>query len=166
MAEIAFEDNPTSTIGELPAEGAIAPGFKLTRTDLTDLTLKDLTGKRVVLNIFPSLDTPICAMSVRRFNALATKLNNTIVLCVSMDLPFAQARFCGAEGLDRVEPVSDFRTGKFGRDYGVRIEEGPLRGLLARAVVIINEAGKVIYRELVPDIGQEPDYQAALQLLS
>lgn len=166
MAQLTFKGKPVSTVDEPPREGDIAPDFTLAKTDLSDITLKELAGKRVVLNIFPSLDTEVCAMSVRRFNALASKLDNAVVLCASMDLPFAQARFCGAEGLQDVVPVSDFRTGAFGLDYGVRITDGPLRGLLARAVVIIDEAGKVIYRELVPELTHEPDYDAALKALA
>ncbi|MEJ2689871.1 MAG: thiol peroxidase [Deltaproteobacteria bacterium] len=166
MAQLTFKGNPVSIVGELPREGDVAPDFMLTKTDLSEITLKDLAGKRVILNIFLSLDTEVCAMSVRRFNAMASNLSNAVVLCVSMDLPFAQARFCGAEGLQNVVPVSDFRTGDFGLNYGVRITEGPLRGLLARAVVIINEEGKVTYRELVPELTHEPDYDAALKALA
>jgi len=146
--------------------GAIAPDFNLCKTDLTMVSLKDFQGKRVVLNIFPSIDTPVCATSVRRFNVAASTLDNSVVLCVSMDLPFAQARFCGAEELDAVTTVSDFRTGSFGKDYGLRITSGALEGLLTRAVIIINEAGKVIYSEIVPEITQEPNYDAALRELS
>lgn len=166
MAQLTFKGSPVTTVGELPQAGDIAPDFTLTRTDLSEITLKDLAGKRVVLNIFLSLDTEVCAMSVRRFNAVASKLENAVVLCVSMDLPFAQARFCGAEGLQDVIPVSDFRTGAFGRDYGVRIADGLLRGLLARAVVVINEDGAVIYQELVSELTHEPDYDAALKALT
>jgi thiol peroxidase len=153
------------TVGSLPAVGAQAPGFELVKTDLSDLSLADLAGKSVVLNIFPSIDTGVCAASVRRFNELASSLSETVVLCVSLDLPFAQARFCGAEGLDSVIPVSDFRTGRFGTDYGVRIADGPLAGLLSRAVVVVGPSGKVIYTEQVPEITQEPDYDAALAAL-
>lgn len=166
MTQITFKGTPISTVDELPREGDIAPDFKLAKTDLSDLTLKDSAGKRVVLNIFLSLDTEVCANSVRRFNDLAADLPNTVALCVSMDLPFAQARFFKAEGIHDAVAVSDFRTGDFGLDYGVRIAEGPLRGLLARAVVIINEAGKVIYRELVPEMTHEPDYEAALKAMT
>jgi len=165
MAHITFKGKEIRTSGSLPEVGSIAPYFSLTRTDLTAITLKDLQGKRVVLNIFPSIDTSVCATSVRRFNAMATQLNNTVVLCVSMDLPFAHSRFCGAEELDDVLTVSDFRSGDFGRDYGVRIMDGPLEGLLARAVLIINEASKVIYTELISEVTQEPDYEGALKEL-
>jgi len=137
----------------------------LTKTDLSDLSLADLKGKRVVLNIFPSIDTDVCAASVRHFNADANSLDNTIVLCASQDLPFAHARFCGAEGLESVESVSELRNNTFGDNYGARIVDGPLAGLLARAVVILDESGKVIYTEQVPEIVQEPDYEAALNSL-
>ncbi len=165
MAQITFKGKIIHTSGALPQVGSIAPYFSLARTDLTQVTLRALQGKRVVLNIFPSIDTSVCATSVRRFNAMATQLDNTVVVCVSMDLPFAHSRFCGAEELDDVLPASDFRNGDFGRDYGVTITDGPLEGLLARAVMIINEASKVIYAELVPEITQEPDYNAALKEL-
>lgn len=165
MAQITFKGKEFRTSGDLPKVGSIAPYFMLTRTDLTTVTLKDFQGKRLVLNIFPSIDTSVCATSVRRFNSLATQLDNTVVLCVSMDLPFAQSRFCGAEELDDVLPVSDFRSGDFARDYGVRIMNGPLEGLLARAVLVVNEASKIIYAELVPEITQEPDYEGALKEL-
>jgi len=165
MAEITLKKNPIHTCGALPSVGAPAPDFLLTKTDLADIALQDFAGKRVVLNIFPSIDTPVCAMSVRRFNAEAARLKNTAVLCVSDDLPFAHSRFCAAEGLENVIAVSELRKRKFGEDYGVRIVDGPLAGLLARAVVIIDEKGKVIYTELVREIAQEPDYSAALKCL-
>ena len=166
MKRITFKGVEMNIAGTPPTAGVIAPQFSLCKTDLTMISLNDLRGKRVVLNIFPSIDTPICANSVRRFNVAASKLNNTIVLCVSMDLPFAHARFCGMEELDAVVPVSDFRTGNFGKEYGLRITDGPLEGLLTRSVIIINEAGKVIYTEIVPEITQEPEYDAALRELS
>lgn len=153
------------TTGTLPAPGQAAPEARFTRSDLSELTLADLKGSNVILNIFPSIDTPTCAKSVRRFNELATSLDNTHVLCVSADLPFAQARFCGAEGLDRVINVSTFRNPEFGQDYGVAMIDGPLKGLLSRAVVAIDSEGRVIYSEQVPDIGQEPDYDQALASL-
>ncbi len=166
MAKITFKGTPTTTQGDLPRAGSLAPDFTLTKTDLSDVTLSDFKGKRVVLNIFPSVDTPVCATSVRRFNQEASKLDNCVVLCVSRDLPFAHARFCGAEGLNAVVSVSDFRTGSFGGRYGVAIAEGPLKGLLSRAVVIVDEKGKVVYTQQVPEIAEEPDYAAALAALA
>ena len=165
MARITFKGNPVQTAGALPAVGSAAPDFKLTKSDLSDTSLKDYLGKRVVLNIFPSLDTPVCAASVRRFNAEATKLENTVVLCVSRDLPFAQGRFCAAEGLNNVITASEYKNSTLSAAYGVRIQDGPLSGLLSRAVVIIDENGKVKYTEQVPEIVQEPDYAAALAAL-
>ena len=165
MADITLQGNSIKTVGELPALHSQAPGFTLTKTDLSDGSLKDLAGQKVVLNIFPSIDTSVCAASVRRFNAEASGLDNTVVLCISADLPFAHARFCEGEGLDRVIPLSVFRSPDFGKDYGVTIADGPIAGLLSRAIVIIDENGKVIYTEQVPEIGQEPDYEAALQAL-
>ena len=165
MAQITFKGNPVQTIGELPEPGEPAPDFKLTKTDLTDISLKDFTGQRVVLNIFPSIDTSVCATSVRRFNAEVDKLKDAVVICASMDLPFAHARFCGAEGLEKVVSASEVRDREFGDRYGVRMTEGPLAGLLARAVVVIDPNGSVIYTQLVPEITQEPDYEAALSLL-
>lgn len=166
MAVINFKGNPIHTSGELPQVGATAPDFSLTKTDLSDVSLKDYAGKRVVLNIFPSIDTGVCAASVRAFNAKAESLANTVVLCISDDLPFAQARFCGAEGLKNVVPLSGFRHKEFEQRYGVTMQAGPLAGLMARAVVVIDEAGRVAYREQVPEITQEPDYQAALAVLA
>jgi thiol peroxidase len=166
MAQITFKGTPIITQGDLPKVGRPAPDFTLTKTDLSDVTLSDFKGKRVVLNIFPSVDTPVCATSVRRFNQEASKLENCVVLCVSRDLPFAHARFCGAEGLNEVVSVSDFRTGSFGERYGVTIAEGPLKGLLSRAVVIVDEKGTVAYTQQVPEIAEEPDYTAALAALA
>lgn len=166
MAKITFKGEPITTTGDLPEVGSLAPDFSLTKTDLSEITLKELKGKRVILNIFPSIDTDVCAATVRRFNEEASRLDNSVVLCVSMDLPFAHARFCGAEGLKDVIPASDFRSLAFGRDYGVRISDSPLRGLLSRAVVIIDEAGRVIYTEQVPEITKEPDYKSALAALT
>ena len=166
MAEITAGGKPVHTSGELPAIGSPAPDFLLTKNDLSDVSLKDFAGQRIVLNIFLSVDTGTCATSVRRFNAEIDKIANAVCLCVSRDLPFAQARFCGAEGLDRVISVSELRNLDFGERYGVRINDGPLAGLLARAVVVIDEKGKVIYRQLVPEIQDEPDYEAALAILS
>lgn len=160
MASFTFKGTPFHTDGELPSVGSTAPEFELTKTDLSTVTLADLKGKRVVLNIFPSIDTPTCATSVQRFNAEANKLDNTVVLCVSRDLPFAQKRFCGAEGLDNVVPASDFRSGDFGRTYGVEIKDGPLASLLARSVVVLDENGKVIHSDLVSETADEPNYEA------
>lgn len=165
MATITLKGNPINSTGELPAAGSFAPQFKLTAKDLSDKTLTEFFGKKIVLNIFPSIDTAVCAMSVRRFNAEASNLENAVVLCISRDLPFAQSRFCGAEGLDQVVMLSEMKDFNFGKDYGVEIVDGPMASLLARAVVIINEEGKVIYTELVPEIGQEPDYESALKAL-
>ena len=165
MAQVTLKGNPFHTSGELPKVGAAAPAYTLVRTDLSEVTGKDLAGQRVVLNIFPSVDTPTCAASVRKFNARANEKPNTTVLCISADLPFAQKRFCGAEGLDNVVPASVFRAPEFGQGYGVTLLDGPLKGLLARAVVVIDADGKVIHTELVPEIAEEPDYNAALAVL-
>ncbi len=165
MTQITFKGNPIHTCGKLPAIGSQAPDFVLTKTDLSDVSLKDFAGKRIVLNIFPSIDTSVCASSVRKFNEEAQQLRNTVVLCASLDLPFAHSRFCGAEGLDNVISVTELRKRAFGEDYGVRIVDGPLAGLLSRAVVIIDEHGKVLYTEQVPEIAQEPNYKAALKAL-
>ncbi|MBI4791403.1 MAG: thiol peroxidase [Deltaproteobacteria bacterium] len=166
MAHITLRGNPIDTIGELPAIGTKAPSFSLTRTDLSDCSLQDFAGRKVVLNIFPSIDTSVCAASVRRFNKEAGESGNTVVLCISADLPFAHNRFCEAEGLKNVIPLSVFRAAAFGRDYGVTISNGPLQGLLSRAVVIIDQAGKVVCSEQVPEIAQEPDYGQAMHALS
>lgn len=165
MATTAFQGDPVSTNGSLPETGSKAPAFELVGTDLSSVTSADVAGKRVVLNIFPSVDTGVCAESVRRFNELAGTLDNTTVICASKDLPFALGRFCGAEGLDNVTSASAFRT-DFGDDYGVRMTDGPLAGLLARSVVVLDENGVVLHSQLVPEIGQEPDYDAAVAALS
>lgn len=165
MALFKLKGNDFNTTGDLPAVGAAAPAFTVAGADLGDVTLADQAGKRVVLNIFPSIDTDVCAASVRRFNAEASGLENTVVLCVSMDLPFALKRFCGAEGLDDVVTASDFRTGDFGRAYGMRIADGPLAGLLARSIVVLDAEGRVIHTELCPETTEEPDYEAALAVL-
>ncbi|MCF8304219.1 MAG: thiol peroxidase [Bacteroidales bacterium] len=165
MAEITFKGNPVKTNGYLPEVGTKAPDFKLTRTDLSDLTLKDLKGKRVILNIFPSLDTSVCAQSVRTFNERVNQLDNAVVVDVSKDLPFAHARFCSAEGIENVISSSEMRDHSFGDTYGVRMVDGPLAGLLSRAVVVLDESHKVIHTEQVPEIGQEPDYDTAIQAL-
>ncbi|MCK9295513.1 MAG: thiol peroxidase [Desulfobulbaceae bacterium] len=166
MAHITLQGNPLETSGELPAIGTKAPSFSLTKTDLTDCTLQDFNGKKIVLNIFPSIDTSVCAASVRRFNKEAGEAKNSVVLCISADLPFAHNRFCEAEGLKNVIPLSVFRSAGFGRDYGVTISSGPIKGLLSRAVVIIDKSGKVAYTEQVPEITQEPDYDQALSVLA
>jgi thiol peroxidase len=166
MATITLNGDALQTAGDLPAVGAQAPGFTLVKTDLSEVSLSDLSGKRVILNIFPSLDTDVCAASVRRFNESASSLENSVVLCISADLPFAQGRFCGAEGLDDVVPASTFRSPAFGDDYGVTITTGPLTGLLSRAVVVIDGDGQVVYTEQVPEIVQEPNYEAALKALA
>ena len=153
------------TSGELPQVGTRAPGFELRRADLSPVSLADYAGSRLVLNIFPSIDTPTCAKSVRQFNERAAAMPNTRVLCVSADLPFALGRFCAAEGIDRVETASVYRAPDFGQDYGVYMAAGRLGGLLARAVVVVDESGSVIHRELVPEIAQEPDYEAVLRAL-
>ena len=165
MATITFKGKDIHTAGTLPAVGSKVPAFTLTDRDLTDRTLTDFQGGKIVMNIFPSIDTSVCAMSVRRFNAEAAARPGTVILCISADLPFAASRFCGAEGLDKVVTLSDFRHKEFGADYGVRITDSPLAGLLARAVLVIDEQGKVVYTEQVPEIGQEPDYDAALAVL-
>jgi thiol peroxidase len=163
MAQVTLKGNPIHTNGDLPAVGAKAPEFKLTAGDLKDVTLADYRGKRKILNIVPSLDTPTCATSTRKFNESAGKLPNTVVLVVSADLPFAAKRFCTTEGLQNVVPLSLMRDKNFAKDYGVLIQDGPLAGICARAVVVVDENDKVSYRQLVPEIGQEPDYEKALQ---
>ena len=165
MSTIKFHGNPINTSGSLPAKGTKAPDFKLVKSDLSEIKLSDLKGKKVVLNIFPSLDTGVCAASVRRFNKDAGELDNTVVVCVSKDLPFAHGRFCTAEGLKNVVTASDFRGGNFGRDYGVNMTDGPLADLHSRAVVVLDENGIVTYTEQVPEIVQEPDYEAALKAI-
>jgi thioredoxin-dependent peroxiredoxin len=162
MAKITFKGSPISTVGDLPKAGAAGPAFTLVKTDLSNVSNKDLAGKKVVLNIFPSVDTAVCATSVRTFNKKAAELPGTVVLCVSKDLPFAHKRFCAAEGIDKVHSVSSFRGPDFGRDYGVTMTDGPLAGLFARAVVVLGADGKVVYSELVPEIAQEPNYDRAL----
>ncbi len=165
MAKFALKGNPFNTVGNLPTAGSQAPAFTLVGADLGPVSSADLGGKKVVLNIFPSIDTDVCAASVRRFNEEAGKRDNVTVVCVSMDLPFAAGRFCGAEGLENVVTGSDFRNGQFGNDFGVRIEDGPLAGLLARSVILLDGSGSVMYTELVPETTQEPNYDAVLALL-
>lgn len=164
MSTIRFHGEPANTVGELPAVGSAAPAFALTAVDLSDLTSESLAGKRVVLNIFPSIDTGVCAASVREFNKRAASLDNTAVVCVSADLPFAASRFCAAEGIDDVLVGSSFRS-SFGKDYGVTLLDTPLAGLLARAVVVLDAEGTVLHRELVSDIADEPNYDAAVAVL-
>jgi len=166
MATITLQGKPIHTSGELPKKGTAAASFTLTKTDLSELSLNDLKGQMIVLNIFPSVDTPTCAASVRKFNEQASKFNNTQILCVSMDLPFAQKRFCAAEGLNKVTPVSAFRHHEFDTAYGVKIIDGALAGLLSRAIVIIDAQGKVTYTEQVSELAHEPDYSAALAALA
>lgn len=160
MATTAFEGTPVQTVGDLPAVGSVAPDFTVAGRDLSDVTKEQFAGKRVVLNIFPSLDTGICAASVREFNKRVTKFDNTEVVCISADLPFAAERFCVAEGVKNVYTGSVFKS-DFGKDYGVEMAEGPLVGLLARSVIILDADGTVVYSEVVPEIKQEPDYDAA-----
>ena len=165
MTSVTFHDSPAHTIGELPAVGSKAPAFELVGADLGSLTSASLAGRRVVLNIFPSVDTGVCATSVREFNKRASGLTNTTVVCVSKDLPFAQARFCGAEGLDDVVTASAFRS-TFGEDYGVTLTDSPLAGLLSRAVVVLDGDATVLYTQQVPEVGEEPDYEAAVAALA
>ncbi|WP_159947950.1 thiol peroxidase [Polaribacter septentrionalilitoris] len=165
MANITLKGNAISTIGNLPEVGSKAPNFTLTTTDLSHKSLTDFSGKKVILNIFPSIDTGTCAMSVREFNKKAADLENTVVLCISKDLPFAQKRFCGAEGIENVVMLSDFADGNFGKSYQLEIENGPLAHLHSRAIVIVDENGKVTYTEQVAEIVDEPNYEAALNSL-
>jgi thioredoxin-dependent peroxiredoxin len=162
MSTVTLGGNPVNTNNALPAIGSAAPQFQLVATDLSEVSLQDFKGQRVILNIFPSIDTPTCATSVRTFNKMANDLTNTKVLCISKDLPFAQKRFCGSEGLENVVNLSDFRDGSFGTDYGVTLIDSVLKGLHARAIVVIDETGKVAYSELVSEIANEPNYDAAL----
>ncbi|CRZ19740.1 thiol peroxidase [Kingella kingae] len=165
MAQVTFKGTPVEIQGTLPQVGQTAPDFTLTATDLSDKTLADFAGKRKILNIFPSIDTGVCATSVRKFNEHAANLNNTVVLCIAADLPFAFARFCGAEGIENVVSLSSFRS-TFGADYGVNLAGSPLRGLTTRAVVVLDENNQVLHAELVAEIGQEPNYDAALAVLA
>jgi thiol peroxidase len=165
MATITLGGNPIHTNGDLPKNNTKAPEFQLVKADLSIATLADFAGSKLVLNIFPSIDTGTCAASVRAFNAKASALENTKVLCISRDLPFAQKRFCGAEGLENVINLSDFNTGAFGKDYGLEIIDGPLAGLHSRVVVVIDENGTIVYTEQVPEIADEPNYDSALAAL-
>lgn len=162
MSKITFKGGEVNTAGELPKKNAQAPNFKLVGSDLSDIALSDFKGKYVILNIFPSLDTGVCAASVRKFNQEASKLKDTVVLAVSADLPFAASRFCTVEGIENVKPASVFRNPEFAKDYGVLMTDGPLKGLLARSVVVIDPQGNISYTELVPEITVEPDYQTAI----
>ena len=166
MASVTLKGNTVNTSGELPAKGAKAPDFTLTGTDLKDVTLATFAGRRKVLNIVPSLDTAVCATSTRFFNSKASALPNTVVLVVSADLPFAAKRFCTTEGLENVVPLSLMRSKKFAEDYGVLLADGPLAGLAARAVVVLDEEDRVVYTQLVPEITQEPDYESALSAVA
>ena len=166
MAKITLGGNPVDTLGELPEIGSQAKPFTLVKSDLSEVALSEFKGKKVILNIFPSLETSVCSASIRRFNEEANNLDNTVVLCISADLPFAHKRFCEAEGLDNVIPLSVFRNPEFGQDYQVTMLNGKFAGLLSRSVVILNREGEVIYTEQVPEIGQEPDYQAALEAVN
>jgi len=162
MSTITLKGNPIETIGDLPTTGSMAPAFTLVGSSLEEVSLSDFEGRNIVLNIFPSLDTAVCAASVRRFNSEASDLPGTVVLCISADLPFAHKRFCVAEGLDDVVSLSVFRSPEFGRDYGVTMTTGPLAGLLSRAVVVVDGNGRVIYTQQIPEIAEEPDYDGVL----
>ncbi len=165
MSTITLGGNPINTSGELPKIGSQLADFKLIKTDLSIATLADYTGKKVVFNIFPSIDTGTCAASVRKFNTTAANLNNTVVLCISRDLPFAQKRFCGAEGIENVENLSDFKDGSFGKNNGLEITDGVLSGLHSRVVIVIDEKGTILHTEQVNEIADEPNYEAALAVL-
>ncbi|MDD3005205.1 thiol peroxidase [Flavobacterium sp.] len=165
MASITLGGNPINTIGNLPEIGKKSADFTLIKSDLSTATLADYAGKKVVLNIFPSIDTGTCAQSVRTFNEKASKLENTVVLCISRDLPFAQKRFCGAEGLENVINLSDFKSGEFGKNYGLEIIDGPLAGLHSRVVIVLDENGTILHAEQVNEIANEPNYEAALAVL-
>ena len=166
MASITLKGSRITTIGELPEINTMAPDFTLTKTDLSDATPKDFLGKTIVLNIFPSIDTPVCAASVRKFNDEASRFDNTVVLCISADLPFAHQRFCEVEGLKDVIPLSVFRSQEFGTNYGVTITDSPLKGLMSRAIVVIDKTGNVVYKQQAPEIAQEPNYDEALKAIS
>ncbi len=162
MANVSLQGNPVSVLGELPEVGSAAPAFTLVGADLAPVTLESFAGKKLILNIYPSVDTGTCAASTRQFNTKMNDRDDVVVLCVSQDLPFAFGRFCGAEGLDNIKTASTFRSPEFLADYGVKVADGPLAGLCTRAVVVIDESGKVLYTELVADIVNEPDYETAL----
>ncbi|MBN2867493.1 MAG: thiol peroxidase [Flavobacteriaceae bacterium] len=166
MAKITLGGTPVETVGNLPKVGNEAPNFNLTHTDLSEKTLADYKGSKVVLNIFPSVDTGTCATSVRTFNKKVSEVENTKIVCVSRDLPFAMSRFCGAEGIDNLEMLSDFKTGEFGKNYGLAFKNGPFETLHSRCIVILDENGKVTYTEQVEEVADEPNYEAALNALS
>jgi thioredoxin-dependent peroxiredoxin len=166
MAKVTLGGNPVNTAGDLPAVGNALPAFTLTGGDLSDVTSASLAGKNVILNIFPSIDTPTCQSSVREFNKRAAALENTVVLCIAADLPFAMGRFCGAEGIENVSTASTFRSYSFGQTYGVALADGKLAGLMARAVVVADATGKIVHTELVSEIAHEPNYDAALDALN
>lgn len=165
MATVTLKGNEIHTSGTLPAVGSMAPDFTLTKGDLSSASLNDYNGKKVILNVFHSIDTGTCAQSVRQFNTEAAELGNTVVLCISRDLPFAMNRFCGAEGIDNVETLSDFKDGNFGKSYGLEYIDGPIQGLLSRVIVVLDENGKVIHTEQVQETVDEPNYAAALEAL-
>jgi len=165
MSQITLKDKKINTYGSLPETGEKAPHFELVRTDLSSATLNDFKGKRIIMNIFPSVDNKVCATSVRNFNEKVSKLGNTTVLCISRDLPYTQKRFVSDEGLDNITNLSDFRQGDFGKDYGVEMIDGIMSGFLSRVVIVLDEEGKVLHSQQVPDISQEPDYLAALKVL-
>lgn len=166
MSTIKLHGAKVHLEGKFIEAGQMAPNFSLVKNDLSTFTLNDCKGNYLLMNIFPSIDTGVCSASVRKFNVMASKMRNTLVLCISKDLPFAQVRFCGIEGIDRAITLSDFRNSSdFGREYGVMIADGPMKGLFARAVILINPKGEVFYSELVPDISHEPDYERALEAL-
>lgn len=166
MSQITLKGNPINTNGDLISQTTKAPGFTLVKSDLSEASLSDYTGKQVILNIFPSIDTGTCATSVREFNKKASELENTVVLCISKDLPFAHSRFCAAEGIDNVITLSAFRNDSFANDYGIELVDGPLRGLIARAVVVVDTDGQVTYSQLVGEVTDEPDYDSAIAALS
>ncbi|MCC5930922.1 MAG: thiol peroxidase [Cyclobacteriaceae bacterium] len=166
MAQITLKGNPVHTTGNLPVIGSIAPDFRLTKSDLSDVSLSDFAGKRVILNIFPSIETSVCSAAVRNFNVKASQLNNTVVLCISKDLPFAHKRFCEAEGIENVITLSQYKDGNFSNSYNVEMVDGPFTGLMSRVVIALDTEAKVIYVEQVPEIGQEPNYEAAIKALS
>lgn len=165
MAKITLKGNPVNTSGELPKKGTLAPDFTLVKSDLGSLSLKELKGKKLILNIFPSLDTSVCAASVRKFNKVAAEKPGVTVLAISKDLPFAHGRFCTTEGINNLITLSGFRDRSFGKDYGIDITDGPMEGLYARSVVVIDREGKIVYTQLVPEIAQEPDYDEVLKAL-
>jgi thioredoxin-dependent peroxiredoxin len=166
MAQITLKGNPVHTTGNLPGVGSVAPDFRLTKSDLSDVSLSDFSGKRIILNVFPSIETSVCSASVRNFNVKASQLENTIVLCISKDLPFAHKRFCEAEGIENVVTLSQYKDANFSDSYNVEMVDGPFAGLMSRVVIVLDADAQVIYVEQVPEIGQEPNYEAAIKALS